>query len=107
MSPKVAEKFKGTDFVRQKRALRASFHIMLVAAGDEDQGPDLYMRQLAQTHNKNHFDIGAELYDYWLDALLATVREFDDKWDHEVESAWEKVMGIGIQYLLSHYNDPD
>ena len=34
MSPKVAEKFKHTDFVRQKRALRASFHMMLLAAGD-------------------------------------------------------------------------
>ena len=33
MSPKVREKFAKTDFVRQKRALRASFHMMLLAAG--------------------------------------------------------------------------
>ncbi len=106
MSPKVAEKFANTDFVRQKRALRASFHMMLVVAGDPDEGPRLYMRELARTHSKAHHDIGAEFYDYWLNALLATVREYDEQWDHDVENAWEQVMSIGIDYLLSHYNDP-
>ena len=33
-SPKVAEKFAGTDFPRQKRALRASFHTMLLAVSE-------------------------------------------------------------------------
>ncbi len=106
MSPKIAEKFASTDFVHQKRALRASFHMMLVAAGDPNEKPDLYMRQLARTHSKAHYDIGAEFYDYWLNALLATVREYDEQWDHDVENAWEQVMSIGIDYLLSHYNDP-
>jgi hemoglobin-like flavoprotein len=106
MSPKVAEKFEKTDFVRQKRALRASFHMMLLAAGDGENGPERHLAPLAQSHGRSGHNIGAEFYDYWLDALLATVREFDKQWDHEVEGAWEQVMDIGIQYLLSHYNDP-
>ena len=106
MSPKVSEKFSNTDFVRQKRALRASFHMMLLAAGDGETGTVRYLESLATSHGRNQLDIGAELYDYWLDSLLAAVREFDRDWDHEVEAAWEQVMGVGIQYLLSHYNDP-
>jgi len=106
MSPKVAEKFRNTDFVRQKRALRASFHIMLLAAGDGEDGAERHLGSLAKSHGRNEIDVGAEFYDYWLDSLLATVREFDNAWDHDVESAWEQVMGVGIQYLLSHYNDP-
>jgi len=106
MSPKVAEKFQKTDFIRQKRALRASFHLMLLAAGDGDDGPQKYLAPLARSHSRSGHDIGAEFYDYWLDALLAAVREFDKEWDHEVEAAWEQVMNVGIQYLLSHYNDP-
>lgn len=106
MSPKVAEKFRNTDFVRQKRALRASFHLMLLAAGDGDGGPERYLSSLAQSHGREQLGIGAEYYDYWLDSLLAAVREFDHDWDHGVEDAWEQVMGVGIQYLLSHYNDP-
>jgi hemoglobin-like flavoprotein len=106
MSPRVAEKFADTDFVRQKRALRASFHMMLLAAGDGEDGPERHLKGLAISHSREQLGVGAELYDYWLDSLLAAVREFDDAWDHEVEDAWEQVMGVGIQYLLSHYNDP-
>ena len=106
MSPKVAEKFRNTDFVRQKRALRASFHMMLLAAGDGENGAERHLGDLATSHGRNQLDIGAEFYDYWLNSLLATVREFDNQWDHEVEDAWEQVINVGIQYLLSHYNDP-
>jgi hemoglobin-like flavoprotein len=105
MSPKVAEKFSKTNFVRQKRALRASFHIMLLAAGDEN-GAERYLSSLATSHSRDQLDVGAELYDYWLDSLLAVVRECDEKWDHQVENAWEQVMQVGIKYLVSHYNDP-
>ena len=106
MSPKVSEKFQNTHFVRQKRALRASFHMMLLAAGDGEFGAERYLNSLAKSHSRSELDVGAELYDYWLDGLLATVREFDKHWDHDVEAAWEQVMGVGIQYLVSHYNDP-
>ena len=39
-SPKVAEKFSTTDFRKQKRALRASFHAMLSAVYDGESGPE-------------------------------------------------------------------
>ena len=104
-SPKVREKFKHTDFVRQKRALRASFHTMLLAAGDGEEGPERYLKELAVSHSRSKLDIGAEYYDYWLDSLLAVMREYDDEWSHEVEDAWERVMGVGVKYLLSHYHD--
>ena len=104
-SPKVREKFEHTDFVRQKRALRASFHLMLLAAGDGEEGPERHLQHLAVSHSRKQLNIGAEYYDYWLDSLLAVMREFDDEWSHEVEDAWEQVMGVGINYLLSHYND--
>ena len=105
-SPRVAEKFANTDFVRQKRALRASLQLMPLAAEDEENGPTRYLRDLAATHSREHLNIGAELYDLWLDSLLATVREFDAEFDETVEAAWEGVMGVGIRYLLAHYDDP-
>lgn len=105
-SPKVAEKFAKTDFVRQKRALRASFHMMLLAASDGEEGAERHLRGLAVSHSRAKLDIGAEFYDYWLDSLLATVPEFDEQWDDKVQDAWEQVMGVGIRYLVSHYNTP-
>jgi hemoglobin-like flavoprotein len=102
----VREKFAKTDFERQKRALRASLHLMPLAAEDPVDGPERYLKELAAQHGHAQLDVGAELYDLWLDSLLATVKESDPQWGSEVEDAWERVMMVGIDYLLSHYHRP-
>lgn len=101
-SPKVKEKFAKTDFVRQKRALNASLHLMLLAA-EHLNGPQRYLRDLAASHGRHQLNIGAEFYDLWLDSLLKTARQVDPEFDDETEKAWEAVMMVGIDYLLSHY----
>lgn len=104
-SPKVREKFANTDFVKQKRALHASLNLMLRAAREEDLGPPAYLDELAQRHGARDLDIGADLYDLWLDSLLATVSVCDPRISPEIRAAWEKVMGVGIRYLCSRYNE--
>ena len=105
-SPKVRRKFAGTDFVRQKRMLQASLQLMLVAAQGGGKSAAPYLDQVAARHGADQMAIGAELYDLWLDALLATVRETDPEWSSDVERAWEDVMAVGIRYLLARYNPP-
>jgi hemoglobin-like flavoprotein len=61
---------------------------------------------VAERHSASQLAIGAELYDLWLDSLLATVREVDAAWTPAVEEAWESVMTVGIKYLISRYNTP-
>jgi hemoglobin-like flavoprotein len=103
-SPKVREKFHGTDFVRQKRMLQASLQLLLVAAQDDGKRPTPYLDEVAARHSASQLAIGAELYDLWLDSLLAAVKEADPSWSPEVEQAWESVMTVGISYLVSRYN---
>jgi hemoglobin-like flavoprotein len=105
-SPKVRAKFVGTDFVRQKRMLQASLQLLLVAAQDDGERPTPYLDEVAARHGAGQMGIGAELYDLWLDSLLATVREVDPSWSPEVEQAWESVMTVGIAYLVSRFNRP-
>ena len=101
-SPRVAEKFANTDFTGQKRALRESLNSMLMAAADPDH-PEQYLHDIAQRHSSRQLAVGAEFYDYWLDSLLATVKECDPQFDARVQQAWEYVMMHGISYLLSKY----
>ena len=103
-SPKVKSKFAHTDFHRQKRLLRASFYLILLASEDPTGGPERYLGHLATRHSTKDLDVGAELYDLWLDSLLASVKECDPEFNDEVEHAWEKMMGIGIDFLLSRYH---
>ena len=103
-SPKVRERFAKTDFVRQKRALRASLWLMLLAAEDEEKGPARYLGALAESHGARQLAIGAEFYDLWLDTLLATVAECDPEYSPVVRGAWEQVMMVGIHYMVTRYN---
>ena len=102
-SPKVREKFAGTDFVRQKRALAASLHLLLLVAQDPERDAARYLSEVAERHSSRQFGIGAELYDLWLDSLLATVRELDPEFGPVVERAWEDTLTIGIRFLCSRY----
>ena len=103
-SPKIREKFKDTDFVRQKRALKASLHMILLAAGDEGSDPGKYLSDVAEKHSAKQLDVGAELYDLWLDSLLETVEECDPEFSATVRKSWEDVMMVGIHYLCVRYN---
>ncbi len=103
-SPEVAGKFAGTDFVRQKRALKASFHHLLLVAHDRKQSPDAYLSDVAARHGSGQLEIGASLYDFWLDSLLETVKACDPEWSLEVDRAWEAVMMVGIHYLCQSYH---
>jgi hemoglobin-like flavoprotein len=102
-SPKVAEKFVNTDFVKQRKALEASLHMMVLAVKDEREGLGERLRDLADYHSSRQLNIGAEMYDYWLDSLLAAVKEMDPEYSQAVHDAWERVMLIGIEYMLSRY----
>lgn len=103
-SPKVEEKFANTDFAKQKRLLRASFYLILLAAEDPEKGPERYLGYLAERHSVDNLNVGSELYDLWLDSLLETVEQCDPEYSPEVEQAWEQMMEIGIDYMLRHYH---
>lgn len=103
-SPEVTARFQGTDFVRQRRALLASLHLILLAAEDEEKGPPRYLKDLAELHSRQRLDIRPEFYDLWKESLLETVRECDGKFDDEIGEAWDSVLAVGISYLVSHYD---
>ena len=103
-SPKVREKFAGTDFDRQKAALRSSFDVVLRAARDDENAVGAYLGPLAERHGARQLRIGAEFYDLWIDSLLKTVQACDPGWSPEVEAAWEAVMSVAVRYLCEHYN---
>lgn len=101
-SPEVRAKFEGTDFARQRRALRDSFFVMEVIAESEPEGPAWKaLKELAVVHDRQHRDIRPELYDLWLDSLMKTVSEHDPEYGPEIDSAWRVALRDGIEYMRS------
>jgi hemoglobin-like flavoprotein len=101
-SPEVAAKFQGTDFKKQKTALKASLYIMLMA--NERQAEwTAHLERLARRHSRKELDIRPELYDLWLECLLQTVREFDPRFNAKTETAWRNRLRPGIEFMKSRY----
>ncbi len=101
-SPEISEKFANTDFTRQKQALALSLKMISLASKGGDEA-DLYLGYIATRHDRHHLNIKPELYDFWVDTLIDTVRETDSQYDDDVERAWRSTLAYGIDYMKSHY----
>lgn len=97
-SPEVAEKFKNTNFHKQKRALKASLLLLVYAHEGKPEGL-AHLDRMAQVHGERGLSIGPHLYDLWFECLLKTVREFDPYFTAETESAWQTVLSGGIEHM--------
>lgn len=101
-SEEVKQKFKNTDFAKQKLALKSSFYMMVLAVQGNIRG-HRYLEDIAELHSNRKLDIRPELYDLWLDCLLKTVEEFDPLYDDNIERVWRNLMNQGIGFMQSRY----
>jgi len=99
-SPRVREKFAHTDMAAQQRLLRHGImNLVLVARGL----PATKLRQLGESHCRARLDIDPELYERWVDCLLATLAQHDPAFDEALRAEWRHVLEAGIAVMRSHY----
>lgn len=101
-SPAIAAHFEGTDMERQKDMLAQSIHEMVEFSTTRVASERL--RRVASRHNRKERDVPPDLYEVWLDSLIATAREFDVKFNDELELAWRVVLSPGIAYMKFRYD---
>lgn len=95
-SPQIRDKFKNTDFNRQKRMLEESLNA--IVASSEQNGPsDDFLARLAQHHNQLKIDPAH--YQIWEDCLLQTAAQCDPDFDDETKAAWRAVMKRGADIM--------
>jgi truncated hemoglobin YjbI len=98
-SPEVAELFRNTDFERQKKVLRDSLYVMLVAAGTTKGPAHDEVERLAKLHR----DVGVThgMFTLWLDALIEAAREHDTHFSDELEKDWRASMSGPMEIMRS------
>jgi hemoglobin-like flavoprotein len=105
-SPIVKEKFAHTDFKSQKRAIKVSFYMILMASEGKPEG-FAHLDRIAELHSRNKLDINPSLYQLWGDSLIRAVAASDPKFNDFIESAWRKMIEIGVRYLSDRYERVD
>lgn len=101
-SPQIARYFEDTDMARQIEMLAQSLHEM-VEFSTTRVASDRF-RAVALRHSRSQRKIPPDLYDIWLDRLVAAAREFDEQFDDEVELSWRVVLAPGIAYMKFAYD---
>ena len=103
-SERIREKFEATDMERQVTVLQKGlYHLITFYLTKTD---NQFLRDIATTHSKDYYGIDLDLYDLWLDALLATVEEMDPEYNGDLQLAWRIVMTPGILYMKHHHSSP-
>lgn len=101
-SEEVRDKFIHTDFDQQNRMILQSLRLAAGAtAGEPASLRDL--RERAETHSRHRMNIKPKMYDWWLESLIETAREFDPVWSEGIESAWRVILGHVIRHMVKWY----
>ena len=103
-SPLVAREFKATDFDSLTRMLAIS--IVHVARYYGTHQPDSLLKVLAERHSRRGLDIKPELYEFWMNSLIETVKAYDSEFDDMTAESWRHVLTPGVEYMKSKYADP-
>jgi hemoglobin-like flavoprotein len=92
--PAIRPMFAKTDFQTQRMALRHG----ISAAISYASGSSLTKRtvdQMAASHSRTgHAPVSPELYPYWVDSLVQTVKEMDPQATPQLLSRWRQGMAI-------------
>ncbi len=84
--------------------LKSSLFMLLEASGRNPPRESVaHLERVAERHDRRHHDIKPEMYALWLDCMLRTVREFDKKFNADVDRAWRQVLANGIAIMQSKY----
>jgi len=59
--------------------------------------------ELAETHNRYHMNIKPELYETWLEVMIATAQNSDPLWSDRIKQAWQTILGNVIRQMVKRY----
>jgi hemoglobin-like flavoprotein len=101
-SEEIRKKFRFTDFDKLHQMLSRSLELCVGAtSGDPESLAE--MRRRASTHDRDHLNVEPRFYDSWLETIIATAKDFDDKWSDDVEAAWRTILGHVVGYMIRKY----
>jgi len=100
--PSIPPMFKSTDFAKQKGLLRSGVSMMLML----DKGQmvaKMALDRIAASHGaKGKVNVPHSLYPYWIDSLIAAVKECDAECTPELEREWRQVLQRGVNHIMSN-----
>jgi hemoglobin-like flavoprotein len=99
--PSIPPMFEVTEFPRQYKLLQHALGLLLSYGNRPD---DMLLERLAAKHSAKSIDVPPPMYALFVDSLVRTIREFDDRCDGEIEEAWREALQPGLDFMMSRYD---
>ncbi len=101
-SPEIAEKFKNTDFKKQKSHIKASI-AMMIRLGKGDAKAYEAIERVGVSHSKSQFDIEPRFYELWFDSFCEAAVKHDKEWNEKLKLIWKERLQDGIKVITDKY----
>ena len=98
--PRIPPMFAKTSFERQHKVLRHGLGVLIIYA--KRPNPAL-LERIAVRHSRGDVDVPAELYECFVESLVAAVTAHDPEYRPEIAAAWRVAMEPGIAFMKSKY----
>jgi phenylacetate-CoA ligase len=98
----VARMFANTDMASQQNMLKNSLMILMTTSLDSAEAQS-HIDMIVKSHSRSKYNIAPELYDIWLDCLIASAKVHDEFFDISIEMAWRKTLAHGIGVMKAMY----
>jgi hypothetical protein len=96
--------FKKTDFSKQIIILQNAISFLIMHAKGIPLA-EMKVGKIGETHRKGEMNIKVHLYPLWIDSLILSIKKHDKQCDDEIESAWREVLQVGVDLIISKYNN--
>lgn len=101
--PTIAPMFAKTEMTKQKQLLRQGISMMFMHLGGNSVGTTGIDR-IGESHSKKKMNIDPNMYDFWINSLVKTVKECDEKMTTALEADWKKTLRSGVDRIVALYN---
>lgn len=104
-SAEIRAMFANTEMKAQKEALRAGLMFLIMYAEGKSSFAASKLDKIGATHRKTQLNVRPDLYPFWMQSLIATVRKHVPAFDETSHAAWRAVLQHGVNRIVSHYNE--
>lgn len=100
--PAIKPMFANTDFNKQKELLRKGLSMAVLFFNDSVLATST-LNRIRETHNRHQLNINPRLYPFWVDSLMKTIAEFDERSTPETERAWRTILQKAVNHIMNGY----
>lgn len=98
----VAKHFEGVGEARRAFFAKTSIPTLIMYVMGSPLA-EKRMRSLAKTHGRDQINVHPDLYEFWLETVIAMLWKYDEEFDEELEVIWRRAIRKGIEIFIDAY----